>query len=61
MAFLYDTGSDGTGSDIVKAPKPAKQSLALQKPSARLIAFVEGDDVTPLTDALPQWAVDILT
>jgi predicted ABC-type ATPase len=61
VAFLYDTSSD-----VVKVSKTAKSTnksqvlLALPLPFARLIAFVEGADVTPLADELPQWAVNML-
>jgi predicted ABC-type ATPase len=61
VAFLYDTSSD-----VVKAPKAAKGTnksqvlQILQQPSARLIAFVEGSDVTPLADVLPEWVVHML-
>jgi predicted ABC-type ATPase len=58
VAFLYDTSSEFVKAP--QAPKATKQSPALQKPSARLIAFVEGDDVTPLVDLLPQWAVNMV-
>jgi predicted ABC-type ATPase len=48
VAFLYDTGSEMAQSPII------------QKPSAQLIAIVEGDEATPLSEALPQWAAHML-
>jgi predicted ABC-type ATPase len=58
VAFLYDTSSERVTKP--KAGKTTDNSQTLQKPTVCLIAFVEGDDVTPLADVLPEWAVNML-
>jgi predicted ABC-type ATPase len=55
VAFLYDTASD-----VASGIKAIKKSLTAAKPHARLLAVVEGDEVTQVTDALPSWAATML-
>jgi predicted ABC-type ATPase len=50
LAFLYDTSNAIT-----------KTTQEMPLPHARLLAFVEGDAVTQLSEQLPAWAVAMLT